>query len=114
MLHRLTLNSPWYEHVRNGDKEYEGRCYWKSIASFKVGDVIEFSHHAKPKKDSYRAEIIGVHRFPTFELALKALPLEKVLPGIESVAEGVEIYKSLVSIKTQQENGVGMLQLKRL
>jgi ASC-1-like (ASCH) protein len=41
----ITLNSPWFEYVKNGNKIYEGRCNWKQASQYRIGDFLRIEHH---------------------------------------------------------------------
>src|SRR5579872_3951865 len=107
--HNLRLSDPWFNLVKEGKKCYEGRCYFKEVPNYKVGDIIIFSN--LDKTNSFKKKIKALHKFPTFEESLRKLPLSEVLPGIKSVEEGVEIYKKYVKIETQKEYGVCLIEL---
>jgi ASC-1-like (ASCH) protein len=111
-MRQLTLNSPWYELVRDGKKRYEGRRALPSILSLTVGKCMSISHHTDATLPSYTVTVTSITRYKNFEEALKELPLDDVLPvpGI-SVDEGVKIYQKYVSLKTQERDGVVMIGL---
>ena len=107
----ISLNSPWFELVRSGQKQYEGRRYSGNVMKYQVGDRLRIQKWGDSKEPSYTAEITAIFRFQTFEQALVQLPLNEVLPGITSIAEGIEVYKRYVSLPTQLKDGVCMIQL---
>jgi len=106
--------SEWYFPLKIGIKKYEGRCNWKTAAMYRVGDILCFYLDKVNNPDSFKAKIIYVHHFPTFEAALNKLPICDVLPGIDNVEDGVEIYKKYVSIETQNLMGIVMIEIERI
>ena len=110
----IKLNSPWFEYVRDGIKLYEGRRNFGQSASFMIGDIILVSHYINLIETSFLVQIEHISKYATFEESLNILPLEHVLPGVESIEVGVEIYKKFVSIETQLKDGILMLKLKRV
>lgn len=108
----ITLNSPWFEHIKNGNKIYEGRCNWKQAAQYKIGDILNINHHTNPLEPGYTVKIINIHKFATFQTALSKLGLSKVLPGIQTIEEGIEIYLQYYKLTTQIENGILMIEVK--
>jgi ASC-1-like (ASCH) protein len=112
-MHEITLNSPWFELVRDGTKIYEGRRKTTKIMSMCVDDVMVIRHHTCPTKLPYRVCIEGILEYPTYEAALNDLSIMEVLPidGI-SVEKGIEIYKQYVSLATQERDGVVMIKLR--
>jgi ASC-1-like (ASCH) protein len=108
--------------VKSGQKVYEGRCYWKKAKDYKVGDILHIIRQndhscddsSNVSNEAFNAEIIGLHIRKTFREALEDFGLEKVLPGVTTIENGVEIYHQYVSEKTQQENGIVMIELRVL
>ena len=113
---KITLNSPWFSHVQNRDKIYEGHCYWKSAPAslYKVGDTLEISHHTDATQDSFQVKITDIQIFDSFEHALNAILLSEVLPGINSIEEGINIYYKYVSLPTQLANKVCMIKIQKI
>jgi ASC-1-like (ASCH) protein len=103
-----TLNDPWFDLVRSGRKVYEGR---RNIKAWHAGQRLTIGHHTEPQRAPFGATVAEVLHFPTFEAALRALPLERVLPGVATVEQGLAIYAQFVSLPTQLRDGVVMLRL---
>jgi ASC-1-like (ASCH) protein len=111
----LSLNSPWYEFVKDGTKTFEGRSLkLDKIKNLKVGDIIFFKHHTIESNPEFSVKIVAIHKFTTFREALEILGLDNTLPGIGNVEEGVEIYHKFYKEETQLAYGVVMLEIKRL
>jgi len=107
----LHLHDEWFQLVQSGKKTYEGRRKTILIDNIKVGDILEIRNYNKPTAP-FRVCVTEKINYPTFEDALKDLPLEEVLPVEDiTVERGVEIYKRYVSIETQKRDGVVMLKL---
>jgi ASC-1-like (ASCH) protein len=107
----IQLNNPWFDHVLNGEKIYEGRCFWKQVLNYKIGDILKISHYTDHNRVPYYAKIVEIIKFETFEAALKNVQLDLVLPNVKSIQEGIEIYKKYYKLMTQIENGVCLLKL---
>jgi ASC-1-like (ASCH) protein len=104
----MRLNSPWFEQVRDGRKRYEGR---RNTGKFTVGQSLSITNVQDPSQ-TLTAQIIAIHAYPSFEAALRELGLADVLPGVETLEAGIQIYQKYVSLATQQRDGVVMLELK--
>jgi ASC-1-like (ASCH) protein len=81
------------------------------MSEFVAGDRF-LIRHFEGEQSEYLVTIEAILKFPTFEVALRSLPLSKVLPNCNSVEEGVEIYKQFVSLPTQEKDGVLMFLLR--
>ena len=112
-MRHLTLNSPWYELVRDGRKLYEGRRAIPSILSLIIGEIISISHHTDITLPSYEVIVTSLTRYNTFEEALIELPLDEVLPIPEiTIDEGIKIYQQYVSLATQHRDGVILIGIE--
>lgn len=108
----LTLNSPWYEHVRDGRKHYEGRRWNQKLRQLQPGDIIVFRHHLHPTYPPLPVIVEKVLSFPSYRAALQQLVLHDVLPEVDTVDEGDLIYQRFVSLSTQSREGVCMIQIR--
>ena len=111
--HTFSLQEPWFEYVKNGEKIYEGRRWTAKVAAIQPGDRIVFiCWFCRLCGETVEKVVDEVFRFGTFEDALRTLPLEQVLPGVATVEDGVQIYLKYASIETQRVAGVAMIKLR--
>lgn len=101
----FTLNDPWFDYVKNGNKIYEGRRYIYKLSLLTPGDIILFKHHINNNIKPFYKKIKQIYLFTTCEEALKHLPINEILPGIKTIEEGVKIYLKYVSLETQLKDG---------
>lgn len=95
----LHVQEPFFTQLNDGIKTIEGRCATGKYNRIKSGDQILFNK-------SVVFEVQGVRRYPTFFSMLEAETLGKFLPGVESVEEGVKVYRRFYTEEKEQENGV--------
>ena len=112
--HTISVSQPWFDHIQERTKIYEGRCNWKKAATYRVGDTLLIREVTLDTDSSFElsARITEIHQFVNFKHALMTLPLEQVLPGIKSESEGIEVYKQFVSDRTQEVYGVLMIKFE--
>lgn len=108
----ITLNEPWFEYMKLGIKKYEGRCNWKDSAKYKIGDILHIGHHTEPLEQSFDVEIVEIVHYNTFETALINMGMTEILPNVETIEEGINIYLSYVKLSTQLANGIIMFKIK--
>ncbi|XP_052172329.1 uncharacterized protein LOC127788256 isoform X2 [Diospyros lotus] len=82
----LHVQEPFFSQFRDGLKTVEGR--------YARGDYNSFDNSQ------------DVHRYASFSEMLEAESLSKVLPGVETIEEGVQIYRKFYSEEKERSNGV--------
>uniref|UniRef100_A0A1J3J009 ASCH domain-containing protein n=1 Tax=Noccaea caerulescens TaxID=107243 RepID=A0A1J3J009_NOCCA len=58
-------------------------------------------------------EVLEVHKFPSFYELLKAESPEKVLPGVETVDEGMQMFRELYDVDPEKISGVVAIHLTK-
>jgi ASC-1-like (ASCH) protein len=107
----IHLNDPWFELVKSGEKIYEGRRKTIKSDNINIYDILLVKHYTDNTKEPYYIQIIDKLYFDNFEQALNTLPINKVLPTVTTVKEGIEIYKKYVSLETQKKDGIIMFKI---
>jgi len=108
---KITLNSPWFEYVKLGVKKYEGRCFHKEVCKYQVGDTLNISHHTNKNENSFDVIITDILHFNTFENAINNIGIDTILPNIETIEDGIDIYLKFVKLSTQLANGIVMIKI---
>ncbi|XP_019457183.1 PREDICTED: uncharacterized protein LOC109357651 isoform X2 [Lupinus angustifolius] len=93
------VQEPFFSQLKDGLKTIEGRCATSKYSRIELGDLILINK-------SVVFEVQGIRRYPTFSDMLEAEKLEKVLPGVESVEEGLEVYRRFYTEEKELANGV--------
>ena len=104
----MSLSRDWFDLQEVATKVYEGRRYHGKVKEYKINDILRISRYREEtkKEEMFSVVIVDILHFPTFEQALTRLPINQVLPGIETVAEGVKVYERYVKLETQLRDGV--------
>lgn len=95
----LHVQEPFFTQLKDGLKTIEGRCATSKYTRIESGNRILLNK-------SLVFEVQGVRRYPSFFDMLETESLGEVLPGIESVEEGVKIYRRFYTEEMEQTNGV--------
>ena len=108
--HPLQIQNIWYDAIASGEKTWEGRLTNSSVSNIAVGDNIELiSENREPLK----AAVVGVQHFTDFEKMLDGEGLRRLLPGVGSVEEGLEIYRAFPGYRERErEVGAVVFQLE--
>lgn len=84
----IHCEDPWFSLIRKGIKPVEGRKSTHSYKKIKVGDKINFTNGT----ENFLAIVTEIREYATIENYLEDVTLEKALPGIKTVEEGLNIY----------------------
>lgn len=87
-IFNIHCDDPWFSYIRQGIKPVEGRKKTHSYKKIKVGDQINFSNG----KESFIVDVTEIREYESIEQYLEDVTLEKALPGIKTIEEGLNIY----------------------
>ncbi|CAL5200060.1 unnamed protein product [Lathyrus oleraceus] len=104
---QLHVQEPFFTQLKDGLKTIEGRCASAKYNRIELGNLILLNK-------SLVFEVQGVRRYPSFFDMLETEGLGKVLPGVESVEEGVKIYRRFYTEEMEQANGVLAISVSKL
>lgn len=86
--YNIHCDDPWFSYIREGVKPVEGRKKTHSYKHIKAGDKINFSNG----KENFIVDVIEVREYESLEKYFEDVTLEKALPGITTLEEGLNIY----------------------
>jgi ASC-1-like (ASCH) protein len=86
------LSEPWFSLIKLGIKKCEGRLNKGDFSLMRKGDYIVFENNDFDFPRSFRCKITSIHNYMSFENYLERETLQKCLPGIDTIEEGVSIY----------------------
>ena len=108
------LSEPWFSLIKLGLKKCEGRLRKKDFAKMKKSDIIVFSNDDFSFSREFRCKITSIYNYNTFEEYLEKEKLEKCLPGIDSLEDGVNIYRKYYSKKDEDLYKIVAIRLQLL
>ncbi|KAG9141715.1 hypothetical protein Leryth_022038 [Lithospermum erythrorhizon] len=95
----LHVQEPYFTQLRDGQKTIEGRCAIGDYNKIDAGAIILFNK-------SLVLQVQEVRRHASFAEMLESESLMKVLPGIRTIEEGVQVYRNFYSEEKEKTNGV--------
>ncbi|XP_071687070.1 uncharacterized protein [Rutidosis leptorrhynchoides] len=101
----LHCQEPFFSQLKDGKKTVEGRCAGGSYNRIKSGSLVLFNK-------CLLLQVEGVHRYGSFSDMLAAEGLDKVLPGVETIEEGTQIYRKFYSEEKEKSDGVLAILVK--
>jgi ASC-1-like (ASCH) protein len=104
----LSVQSPWFEALRDGAKTVEGRLAGGKSDALHAGAHVVVRHPAQPP---IRLLCEGVARYASFRQMLEQEGVRHVLPGVEGVAQGVRVYRKFYAAAEERARGVLAIRL---
>ncbi|XP_042984725.1 uncharacterized protein LOC122313629 isoform X1 [Carya illinoinensis] len=98
-VHELHVQEPFFSQLKDGQKTIEGRCAVGDYNRIASGSLILFNK-------CVIFEVQDVQWHASFSNMLGAESLAKVLPGVETIEEGVQIYRRFYTEEKERSNGV--------
>ncbi|XP_020106832.1 uncharacterized protein LOC109723037 isoform X2 [Ananas comosus] len=95
----LHVQEPYFSQLRAGLKRVEGRCAVGNYNRIAEGSLLLFNK-------CLLLEVERVTHYNSFYEMLQAETLTKVLPGVVTVEEGVQIYRKFYTEEKERSSGV--------
>ncbi|XP_039010033.1 uncharacterized protein LOC120138685 isoform X2 [Hibiscus syriacus] len=95
----LHVQEPFFTQLKDGIKTIEGRCAVGDYNRIASGAFILFNK-------CLVLEVQAVHHYASFFEMLEAETLAKVLPGVKTIHEGVQVYRKFYTEEKEMANGV--------
>lgn len=103
---------PYFSFVKNGQKTIEGRLNKEEYKFLKIGDHIIV--HSREGPDSVEIVINSIRKYRSFQEMLQKEDLKKVLPEVNTIEEGLAIYKKFYTDEQQKEFGIIAIEIERV
>jgi ASC-1-like (ASCH) protein len=97
----IHCKNPWFNFIREGVKPVEGRKNTHTYKKIRAGDQIKFING----EESFLAEVLEVKEYKTIEDYFADVTLEKALPGVATIEEGLNIYYEWTPIEKIKQYG---------
>jgi len=111
-IYRKHLSEPWFSLMAVGCKTIEGRLNRGEWTNIEEGDGIDWYNDDFGLKREFRTVIISKSIYKCFESYLYTKGLNKTLPTIENLEDGLKIYHMFYKPKEEEKYGVVALELQ--
>ena len=101
---------PYYSFLKHGQKTIEGRIKKKWYRDLKPGDHIIV--HNKQGTDSFETVVQDVRTYSSIREMLEKEQIKKLLPDIETVEQGIAVYRRFYTEEQEKEFGVVAIEVK--
>lgn len=109
----VSVSEPWFSLILLGLKTVEGRKNRGLFAQMQDGDIVEWMNDSIIPR-SVQTRITGKAVYPTFREYLEIEGLDKCLPGISDMDDGLSIYYKYFTKEEEKEFGVVAIHLELL
>lgn len=106
------LSEPWFSLIKIGKKTVEGRLNIDWAKEVKEGDTIVWSNGDFKFERAFRTVVKGKRIYESFETFLQKEGLENALPGIDTIDDGVKVYRKYYTEEMEKNIGVVAIDIK--
>jgi ASC-1-like (ASCH) protein len=107
----VRVTEPWFSLILLGLKTVEGRKNRGLFQQMQDGDIVEWTNDSIIPR-SVKTRITGKAVYPTFREYLETEGLDKCLPGITNMDDGLSIYYKYFTQQEEKEFGVVAIRLE--
>jgi len=107
------LSEPWFSLISLGLKTVEGRKNKGKFKDMRIGETIEWVNEDFNKR-TVLTEIIGKREYMKFDEFLSAEGLDRCLPGIKTIDDGLSVYYKYFTKEDEDRYGVVAIELRVL
>ena len=111
-VYEKNLSEPWFSLIKVGLKTVEGRLNKGDFQAMKKNDIIKFVNNDFSVPRKFKVKVTSKKVYNTFGDYLKAETLEKCLPGIDTLEEGLSIYYKYYKKEDEQQYKIVALKFK--
>ena len=112
MEYHKHLSEPWFSLIQLGLKSCEGRLKKGDFANMKKNDRIHFENHDFSFPRTFTVLITSIHEYSSFEEYLQHETLEKTLPGIDTLENGINVYRKYYTIEDENKYGIIAIRMR--
>lgn len=112
-VYKKHISEPWFSLIAVGCKTVEGRLHHDDWEKMRQGDIIEwYNLDYTPILDrELKTIILSKKVYPSFESYLTNEGMQKTLPSIKNINDGLKIYYNYYKPEDEKKFGVVAIQL---
>ena len=111
-IKEIHVSEPWFTYIKNNKKRIEGRLNKGSFSELKKKQIIRFFN--KDLNEKFDAKIVNIVKYKSFEEYLTQEGLKRTLPNINTIQDGVSIYRQYYSLDDENRFGILAIYVKRI
>ena len=106
------LSEPWFSLIKLGIKKCEGRLNKGDFSNMKKNDYIIFQNNDFGFLREFTCKITSMHDYKCFKDYLESETLQKCLPGIDDINNGINIYYKYYTKEDEEKYKIKAFRLK--
>lgn len=110
----VLVEERWFQLLVSGQKVVEGRLKRGRYLALRASSRLRLAPVPATSSPPVSFEIISIKEYPTFRALLEAEGLARVLPGVASIEEGVNVYRQYYAAQDELQHGVLAIHLKKI
>jgi ASC-1-like (ASCH) protein len=110
MKYKNHRSEPYFTFLKNGQKTIEGRIRKEKYAEISAGDLIDVFNNKET--DFVKVKVKRVTKYESIKEMLTKEPLKKVLPDMETLDQGIEVYKKFYTEAEEKQYGVVAIEVE--
>jgi ASC-1-like (ASCH) protein len=108
------LSEPWFSLIKLRKKRVEGRLNKGDFSLMKKGDLITFYNDDLGFYRSYTVIIKNINHYDTFHEYLETETLKRSLPGIDTIEEGISVYRKYFSKEDEAKYKIIAIKINQM
>lgn len=108
------VSEPWFSLIKCQLKRVEGRLLKGDFLEMNKGDYITWTNNDLGFSRSCKTMITSVHHYNNFKDYLNSEGMNKCLPGIDNLDQGLSVYYRYFSKQQEQSFGIVAIRLKKV
>ena len=108
------VSEPWFTLIKCQLKKVEGRLLKGDFLKMNKGDLVTWTNQELGFPRFVTTVITSIHHYNSFKDYLNNEGLDKCLPGIDNLENGLSVYYKYFSPEQEQNYGVVAVRLRKI
>ena len=106
-IYTITVKEPWFSFIKEGKKKIEGRLNRGLFQKINKNDIVIWMN----RDQKVKVRITDKRVYKNFREMIEKEGLDKVLPSIKTIDDGVNVYRQYFSETDEINNGVVAIEM---
>lgn len=112
MKYRNHRKEPYFTFLKNGQKTIEGRLRKGKYTKIQPGDILEVNDENETEKIEVLVKRVSYYR--SIKEMLTSEPLKKLLPDVDTIDQGINVYREFYSPEEEQQFGMVVIEVEKI